>query len=82
MSRTCKGLVDPVLYRRVEIKGQPEKQLALSTRLLDRIQNPDDTISGYIRHLSVVDFEESLTPSLADKLKNALAALARLHTFT
>lgn len=82
MSRACKELVDPFLYRRVEIKGQPEKQLALSARLLDRILNPDDTISSYTRHLSVVDFEESLTPSLADKLEKAVAALGRLHTFT
>ena len=79
MLRACKELVDPVLYRRVEIKGKPTKQLVLSARLLHRIQNPDGNISGYIRHLSVVDFEESLTHS---KLEKAAAALGRLHTFT
>ncbi|KAI4153455.1 MAG: hypothetical protein L6R39_001572 [Caloplaca ligustica] len=54
VSKQSKALVDPLWYRTVDLSEDP-KRFPMTRALLDRLLDPNDLLSHYVRHLKITD---------------------------
>ncbi len=82
MSRFCKRLVNPFLYRSIELSDENDKKLAFTEWIMQRLLDTNDELSGQVRHLRIAEFKGTSEVFNVETLEESLGNVKQLTSFS